>query len=63
MIHPSGSTGSEIDEAGEINPLEKIKIDSVAVNILIPYPGTEFYRKFEREGRIIFQNGRFEGTS
>ncbi|MFH1739498.1 MAG: hypothetical protein ABIH23_10870, partial [bacterium] len=32
---------------------EKIKIDSVAVNILIPYPGTEFYRKFEREGRII----------
>jgi radical SAM superfamily enzyme YgiQ (UPF0313 family) len=36
-----------------IDVLEKIKIDSVAVNILIPYPGTEFYRKFEREGRII----------
>ena len=30
-----------------------MRIDSVAVNILIPYPGTEFYRKFEREGRII----------
>jgi len=36
-----------------IEVLEKIGIDSVAVNILIPYPGTEFYRKFEREGRII----------
>ena len=36
-----------------IDVLEKIKIDSVAVNILIPYPGTEFYKKFEREGRII----------
>jgi radical SAM superfamily enzyme YgiQ (UPF0313 family) len=36
-----------------IDVLEKIKIDSVAVNILIPYPGTEFYRKFEKEGRII----------
>jgi radical SAM superfamily enzyme YgiQ (UPF0313 family) len=36
-----------------IEVLEKIKIDSVAVNILIPYPGTEFYRRFEREGRII----------
>ena len=36
-----------------IDVLEKIKIDSVAVNILIPYPGTEFYKKFEKEGRII----------
>ena len=36
-----------------IDALKKVKIDSVAVNILIPYPGTEFYRKFEREGRII----------
>jgi len=36
-----------------IEVLEKIKIDSVAVNILIPYPGTDFYRKFERERRII----------
>jgi radical SAM superfamily enzyme YgiQ (UPF0313 family) len=36
-----------------IDTLEKIKIDSVAVNILIPYPGTEFYRKFKMEGRII----------
>ncbi|MDP2838856.1 MAG: radical SAM protein, partial [Syntrophales bacterium] len=36
-----------------IEAVEKIRIDSVAVNILIPYPGTEFYRKFEREGRII----------
>ncbi|MBU4582065.1 MAG: B12-binding domain-containing radical SAM protein [Proteobacteria bacterium] len=36
-----------------IDVLEKIKIDSVAVNILIPYPGTEFYRKFEKAGRII----------
>ena len=36
-----------------IKALKKVKIDSVAVNILIPYPGTEFYRKFEREGRII----------
>ena len=36
-----------------IEALEKVRIDSVAVNILIPYPGTEFYRKFEREGRII----------
>ena len=36
-----------------IEALKKVKIDSVAVNILIPYPGTEFYRKFEREGRII----------
>ena len=25
---------------------KKFKIDSVAVNILIPYPGTEFYKKF-----------------
>jgi len=36
-----------------IEALEKIRIDSVAVNILIPYPGTEFYRKFERAGRVI----------
>lgn len=36
-----------------IEALEKIKIDSVAVNILIPYPGAEFFRKFERDGRII----------
>ena len=36
-----------------IEALKKVRIDSVAVNILIPYPGTEFYRKFEREGRII----------
>ena len=36
-----------------IEALKRVKIDSVAVNILIPYPGTEFYRKFEREGRII----------
>jgi uncharacterized radical SAM superfamily protein len=36
-----------------IDVLEKIRIDSVAVNILIPCPGTEFYRKLEREGRII----------
>jgi radical SAM superfamily enzyme YgiQ (UPF0313 family) len=36
-----------------IDVLEKIKIDSVAVNILIPYPGTEFYKRFEKEGRII----------
>ncbi|MFH1716143.1 MAG: hypothetical protein ABIF19_02230 [Planctomycetota bacterium] len=36
-----------------IDVLEKIKIDSVAVNILIPYLGTEFYKKFEKEGRII----------
>ena len=36
-----------------IDVLEKIKIDSVAVNILIPYPGTAFYKKFEKEGRII----------
>jgi len=36
-----------------IETLEKIRIDSVAVNILIPYPGTEFYKKFEKEGRII----------
>jgi len=36
-----------------IDVLEEIKIDSVAVNILIPYPGTEFYKKFEKEGRII----------
>jgi len=36
-----------------IEALKKVKIDSVVVNILIPYPGTEFYRKFEREGRII----------
>jgi radical SAM superfamily enzyme YgiQ (UPF0313 family) len=36
-----------------IEALKKVKIDSVAVNILIPYPGTEFYRKYEREGRII----------
>ena len=36
-----------------IDALKRVKIDSVAVNILIPYPGTEFYRKFEREGRII----------
>ena len=33
--------------------LKRVRIDSVAVNILIPYPGTEFYRKFEMEGRII----------
>jgi len=36
-----------------IEALKRVKIDSVAVNILIPYPGTEFYRKFEMEGRII----------
>jgi len=36
-----------------IEVVKRVKIDSVAVNILIPYPGTEFYRKFEREGRII----------
>jgi radical SAM superfamily enzyme len=36
-----------------IDALEKVRIDSVAVNILIPYPGTEFYRKFEKQGRII----------
>ncbi|TSA45797.1 MAG: hypothetical protein D4R56_04995 [Deltaproteobacteria bacterium] len=36
-----------------IDILEEIKIDSVAVNILIPHPGTEFYKKFEKEGRII----------
>jgi radical SAM superfamily enzyme YgiQ (UPF0313 family) len=36
-----------------IDALKKVQIDSVAVNILIPYPGTEFYRKFEVEGRII----------
>ena len=36
-----------------IEALKKVKIDSVAVNILIPYPGTEFFRKFEKEGRII----------
>jgi radical SAM superfamily enzyme YgiQ (UPF0313 family) len=36
-----------------IEAMEKVRIDSVAVNILIPYPGTDFYRKFEREGRII----------
>jgi hypothetical protein len=36
-----------------IEALEKIRIDSVAVNILIPYPRTEFYKKFEKEGRII----------
>jgi radical SAM superfamily enzyme YgiQ (UPF0313 family) len=33
-----------------IEALKRVKIDSVAVNILIPYPGTEFYRRFEREG-------------
>jgi radical SAM superfamily enzyme YgiQ (UPF0313 family) len=36
-----------------IEALKRVKIESDAVNILIPYPGTEFYRKFEREGRII----------
>lgn len=36
-----------------IEAMKKVRIDSVAVNILIPYPGTEFYRKFEMEGRII----------
>jgi hypothetical protein len=30
-----------------------IRLGYIAVNILIPYPGTEFYKKFEREGRII----------
>jgi hypothetical protein len=34
-----------------IEALKKIRIDSVAANI--PYPSTEFYRKLEREGRII----------
>lgn len=36
-----------------IEAVEKIRIDSVAVNILIPYPWTELYKKFEKEGRII----------
>ena len=33
-----------------MNPVAPAAADVI---ILIPYPGTEFYRKFEREGRII----------
>jgi len=36
-----------------IEVVKRVKIDSIAVNILIPYPGTDFYRKFESEGRVI----------
>jgi radical SAM superfamily enzyme YgiQ (UPF0313 family) len=31
----------------------EIKLDLAAFSILVPYPGTELYRRLEREGRII----------
>ncbi|HJN74699.1 MAG TPA: radical SAM protein [Myxococcota bacterium] len=41
-----------------IHYLNEIEVDNAAVNLLIPYPGTDFYRKMKAEGRLLTDDYR-----
>jgi radical SAM superfamily enzyme YgiQ (UPF0313 family) len=39
--------------------LEKNRISSASINVLTPYPGTEVFRSFKREGRLLTEDWRY----
>jgi radical SAM superfamily enzyme YgiQ (UPF0313 family) len=52
------SDGADIFQETE-KAIKKIDLDDVCLYILTPYPGTEMYDQFKREGRLI-SRGRLD---
>jgi radical SAM superfamily enzyme YgiQ (UPF0313 family) len=39
--------------------LEKNRISSASINVLTPYPGTEVFRRFKEQGRLLTEDWRY----
>jgi radical SAM superfamily enzyme YgiQ (UPF0313 family) len=39
--------------------LERNRISSASINVLTPYPGTEVYRRFREQGRLLTEDWRY----
>ncbi len=67
MINASLAFGFDYDNKSVFNNtlewLVKNKIETMTAHILTPYPGTELYKKFKAEGRIIDFNWSHYNTS
>ena len=45
--------------ADTLDFLEKNRISSASINVLTPYPGTEVFRNFKQEGRLLTEDWRY----
>jgi radical SAM superfamily enzyme YgiQ (UPF0313 family) len=45
--------------ADTLDFLERNRISSASINVLTPYPGTEVFRSFKQEGRLLNQDWRY----
>jgi radical SAM superfamily enzyme YgiQ (UPF0313 family) len=45
--------------ADTLDFLERNSISSASINVLTPYPGTEVFRSFRREGRLLTEDWRY----
>jgi len=45
--------------ADTLDFLEKNRISSASINVLTPYPGTEVFRRFKEQGRLLTEDWRY----
>jgi hypothetical protein len=49
--------------ADTLDFLEKNRISSASINVLAPYPGTEVFRSFKEDGRLLSEDWRYADHS